>query len=89
MTVEYDRKFIKDFQVVPEYIQEAFSELNTAIEEALTIRELPQCKRLTNKGDIYRIRLGDYRVTFSLKDNSTVEFRRILSRGQIYKKHIK
>ncbi len=88
MKVEATRKFVKDFQTLPEYAQKAVSDLNTALESASMISEI-QCVKMKGSPNLYRTRLGDYRVTFCLTDNETVELRRVLTRGQIYKKHVK
>jgi hypothetical protein len=34
MTVEYDRKFIKDFQTAPQHIKTAFAEIHSDLETA-------------------------------------------------------
>ena len=89
MNVTYDRKFFKDFSTVPEYIQVSFAELREEIETVLTIREIPNCRPLKGRKDFYRIRIGDYRVTFQLVNINSIELKRFLPRGQVYKKHIK
>ena len=89
MKIEFDRKFSKDFLSLPEYMQKAISDLNKAFEKASSINEISQCKKMKGSKNLYRIRHGDYRVTLCLIDHETIEFRRVLTRGQIYKKHVK
>ena len=89
MNVTYDRKFFKDFSVVPEYVQVSFAELREEIKTLSTIREIPNCRPLKGRKGFYRIRIGDYRVTFESVDINTIELKRFLSRGQVYKKHVK
>jgi mRNA-degrading endonuclease RelE of RelBE toxin-antitoxin system len=85
MTIEYDRKFIKDFQTVPQHIKIAFAEIHSDLETALTLRKINQCRKLKGSDNMYRIRLGNYRATFYLKNPHIIEFLRILPRGQVYK----
>jgi mRNA-degrading endonuclease RelE of RelBE toxin-antitoxin system len=86
--VEATRRFVKDFQALPEYEQKAVSDFNAALVSASMVSEI-QCIKMKGSPNLYRTRLGDYRVTFCLIDNETVELRRVLTRGQIYKKHVK
>ena len=48
------------------------------------MRELPSLKRLSAGGDYYRIRVGDYRIGVTLKDE-TVAFVSCLHRKDIYR----
>ena len=89
MNVTYDRKFFKDFSTAPEYVQVSFAELREKIETISTIRKIPNCRPLKGQKDFYRIRIGDYRVTFKLVEINSIELRRFLPRGQVYKKHVK
>lgn len=89
MNVTYDRKFFKDFSIVPEYIQVSFAELSEKIKTISNIRDIQHCKQLKGTKDFYRIRIGDYRITFKIENNNTIEFRRFLPRGQVYKKQAK
>ena len=89
MNVNYDRKFFKDFSTIPEHVQVSFAELRKEFETVSTVREIPNCKPLKGKKGFYRIRIGDYRITLKLTSIDTVELIRFLSRGQVYKKHIK
>ena len=89
MNVNYDRKFFKDFSTIPEHVQVSFAELRKEFETASTVREIPNCKPLKGRKGFYRIRIGDYRVTFESVDINTIELKRFLSRGQVYKKHVK
>jgi len=89
MNVSYDRKFFKDFSSVPEYVQESFAELRNELEKVSTIRQIPNCRPLKGEKDFYRIRIGDYRVTLVSANENSIEFKRFLSRGQVYKKHVK
>ena len=89
MKITYNRKFFKDFSSVPEYIQVCFAELREELEKISTIREIPNCRPLKSAKDFYRIRINEYRVTFKSININSIELKRFLHRGQVYKKHIK
>ena len=89
MIVTFDRKFVKDISMLPEYLHESFAEVYKVCEDCQNIREIHHCEKIKGSKNLYRIRIGDYRATFKLKDVNSIEFRRFLSRGQAYKKHVK
>jgi len=88
MIVTFDRKFVKDLSVLPEYIHKSFAEIHEVCEKVSHISEIPHCGKIKGSKILYRIRIGDYRATFKLKDANSIVFRRFLSRGQVYKKHV-
>ena len=89
MNVTFDRKFVKDISILPEYIHKSFAHVHEVCEKASNIRKIPQCRKIEGSERLYRIRIDDYRATFKLKDANSIEFRRFLPRGQVYKKHVK
>ena len=89
MTVEFNKRFLKDFKVLPEYAQKAVKDIYKQISRTTTLFDVPDCKKLQGSNNLYRIRFGDYRLILLLYiSGTTVEFRRVLSRGQVYKKHV-
>ena len=54
------------------------------IETADTPNEIPNLKMLKIKGSYYRIRVGNYRIDLTLKDD-TFTFVRVLPRKDIYR----
>jgi len=89
MDVTFDRKFVKDISILPEYIHVSFAKVYEICKKASNIGEIPHCRKIEGNEKLYRIRVGDFRATFLLKDANTIVFRRFLSRGQVYKKHVK
>ena len=90
MIVEFNKCFVKDFKVLPEYAQKAVNEIHSQITETSALHNIPNCIKLQGSDNLYRVRLGDYRLILLLYiSGDTVEFRRVLSRGQAYKKHVK
>ncbi|GHT04444.1 hypothetical protein FACS189440_19370 [Bacteroidia bacterium] len=88
MNILFHRTFEKDYQILPEPIKRAVVRFIDEVKKANTLREIKDCKKLEGVENGYRVRCGDYRVLFLLivKDN-TVYIRRVLPRGQAYKKH--
>ena len=54
------------------------------VEEAETLRELPNLTTLSGASDLYRIRVGDYRIGIAF-EGGRVEFVRSLHRRDIYR----
>lgn len=48
------------------------------------LSNLPNLKKLKNADNAYRIRMGDYRIGFTL-EGDTVMFKRVLHRKDIYR----
>ena len=86
MKLEFKKSFTKDlrkkgqdrslFQRIQEIIQ--------SVEQADTIQEIHNLKKLKSKDNHFRIRLGDYRLGLTI-DNDTACFVRFLHRKEIYK----
>ena len=89
MIVEFNKRFLKDFKILPEYAQKAVKEIYRQITDASSLYDVPNCTKLQGSSNLYRIRFGDYRlIALLIISGDIVEFRRVLSRGQVYKKHI-
>lgn len=78
------RQFQKDLQ------KQASAELNNEVlnliellEEANSIRELSNVKKMKGFSNYYRIRIGDYRVGCRV-EKSTIELMRLAHRKDIY-----
>lgn len=88
MIIRYAGIFLKDLKSLPVNMRQAIALIVTKVEEAKSIREIPDCKKLQGVENAYRIRKGDYRLTFLfLVVDNVVFFQRVLPRGDIYKKH--
>jgi len=84
MIVVVLRQFQKDLQ------KQASTELNNEVlsliellEEANSIRELSNVKKMKGFSNYYRIRIGDYRVGCRVEKN-TIELMRLAHRKDIY-----
>jgi len=89
MNVEYHRNFVKDVDKLPLSAIKAVAIFVNEVKAAKTLRDVKHCKKLEAVENAYRVRCGDYRVLFLfIVKNDTVYLRRVVSRGQAYKKHI-
>lgn len=55
-----------------------------AIEQAQTLADIPHLKKLRGWKDLFRIRIGEFRVVLVLEE-ATVEFLRCLHRKDVYR----
>ena len=86
MKFEISKAFVKDTERQPKKVKLVILEVIKEIQSAKVPGEVHDCTKLKGVEDIYRIRRGLYRMTFQY-DGTTVTLRRVLPRGQIYKKH--
>jgi mRNA interferase RelE/StbE len=74
-----DLKKVKD-RVVLEPARQGIEEM----EDAATLEEVSNLKKLSGTGNFYRIRLGDYRIGVVV-EGGAVEFVRCLPRRDLYR----
>jgi len=83
--VEFRDSFAKDLKSVKDKgLLRRAKEVIESVENANTLDELHNLKKLKGSGNYFRLRAGDYRVGIALEDN-TVIFVRFLNRKDIYK----
>lgn len=88
MKVSFTKVFLKDLKQTPKDIQQTMKSVVDDIESSNKLIEIRNCKKLQGSDNAYRIRIRDYRATFLfIHIDDKVFFQRILTRGQIYKKH--
>jgi mRNA-degrading endonuclease RelE of RelBE toxin-antitoxin system len=86
MNLEISRAFVKDVEPLPKHSKKLILEVLNEIQSAKIPSEIKECTKLKGAEDLYRIRRGNYRITFEYNKSSVV-LKRVLHRGQIYKKH--
>ena len=86
MNIEISRTFVKDVEPLPTYSKKIILAVINEIQSAKNPYEIQECSKLKGVDDLYRTRRGNYRITFEY-DGSSVVLKRVLPRGQIYKKH--
>jgi mRNA-degrading endonuclease RelE of RelBE toxin-antitoxin system len=86
MKFEISKAFVKDTEPLPKKVKLVILEVIKEIQSAKVPGEVHDCTKLKGVVDIYRIRRGLYRITFQY-DGTMATLKRVLPRGQIYKKH--
>jgi mRNA-degrading endonuclease RelE of RelBE toxin-antitoxin system len=86
MDVTFSRQFGKDFERLPVYVKKATIQVIDDVKTAGNLFEITDCIAMKGHVHHYRIRRGEYRITLETEGESVL-FNRVLSRGQIYKKH--
>ena len=79
------RSFSKDIDRIPDgKIRERLMQVLLHIEQARTLTDILNLKKLKGHPSAYRIRVGDYRLCFFLRGN-TIELVRFLNRRDVYR----
>ena len=88
MKIIYHKSFFKDAEkmAASKTASDMLKILIDNIEAANRLANVIGCKPLSGVKNGYRIRRGDYRILLLYKDN-IVYLRRVIARGQAYKKH--
>ncbi|MEI6815345.1 MAG: type II toxin-antitoxin system RelE/ParE family toxin [Bacteroidota bacterium] len=77
--------FLKDISKIKDKkVQESIKEVIKNIEDADSIKEIKNLKKMKNCQDAFRIRINDYRIGIFIEGN-VVEFNRILHRKEVYR----
>ena len=85
MKVEFRKSFEKDLSKIRD--EDLLLRIRAVIEEvenALTLLEMSNIKKLKADGDYYRIRVGDYRIGLT-EDEGAITFVRVLHRKEMYR----
>jgi mRNA interferase RelE/StbE len=83
--VEFRGSFAKDLKSINDKaLLKRVKELIEAAEQADSLAEMPNLKKLKGGGNYFRFRVGDYRVGVALEDDRLI-FVRVLNRKDIYK----
>ena len=79
------RSFSKDIDRIPDgKIRERLMQVLLHIEQASTLTDILNLKKLKGHASAYRIRVGDYCLCFFLRGN-TIELVRFLNRREVYR----
>jgi mRNA interferase RelE/StbE len=85
VNAQFAESFLKDLRTVKDKgLLRRVRELIEGIEQAQSLVELSNVKRLKGGGHYYRARVGDYRVGLVI-ENEVVTFVRFLNRKEIYR----
>jgi mRNA interferase RelE/StbE len=84
MQVEFLEKFGKDLdKLTQSYVKDAVTKAIIRVEQANTLSEISNVKKLTGHKSAYRIRIGDFRIGIFV-DGNKVQFARVADRKDIY-----
>ena len=85
MLVKFSRIFLDDLeQIGDRKLKARIIKTIVKIDEASSLDDIPNLKKLHGTNDHYRLRLGDYRFGLIVRDD-TVIFVRFLHRKEIYR----
>jgi mRNA interferase RelE/StbE len=85
MQTKFRQKFSKDITSIKDKaILKQIREVIIAVEEASSLHDLKNLKKLKGTSSAYRVKIGDSRLGFFLEQD-TIEFTRFLHRKDIYK----
>ncbi len=85
MKVAFRDSFARDVKAVRDSsLLKRLKEVIEAVEDADSLADLPNLKKLKANKNYFRIRVGDYRVGLAL-ENDAIVFVRFLNRKDIYK----
>jgi mRNA interferase RelE/StbE len=85
MNVVFLAQFARDIEKLRlQTIREQIAETIEVVEQAQTMADITNLKKLKGFKTAYRIRFGDYRIGVFI-ENDTVEFARVVHRKDIYK----
>ena len=85
MEVEFRKSFEKDLSKLrDEALLARIKAVILEIEDAETLEDVSNVKKLKAEGDYYRLRVGDYRIGI-LVDEDVVVFARVLHRKEVYR----
>jgi mRNA interferase RelE/StbE len=83
--IEFRKSFEKDLSKLrDEALLARIKAVILEIEDAETLEDVSNVKKLKAEGDYYRLRVGDYRIGI-LVDEDVVVFVRVLHRKEVYR----
>ena len=86
MNVEFKDSFAKDLKSVKDKgLLQCVKGVIESVDKANSLSEIQNLKKLKGSGNFYRLRVGDFRIGISFK-NDIVIFVRFLYRKDIYKR---
>jgi mRNA interferase RelE/StbE len=84
MKYDYENSYLRDAKKLPESLREPLQNVILSVKEAKTLKGIPNLKKLSGYKNVYRIRVGEYRIGLYVEED-TVVFTRILPRKEIYR----
>jgi len=84
MNIIFKSSFIRDGKKIPLILRSELGDAITLIENAKSLQDIPNLKKLKGNSTAYRIRINNYRLCF-FYENETVTLVRFLPRKDVYR----
>lgn len=89
MKLRYSKSFKKSYDKQSGKLKESIIRVIKEVKNAKSLNDITDCKRVVNTENIYRIRIGDFRIFFFY--NTTIQdddvfFIALVPRGEAYDK---
>lgn len=85
MNVEFRKSFEKDLEGLRDTsLLKKIKSVIEEVENAVSLAEVNNVKKLKADGDYYRIRVGDYRIGIAVSEDVVI-FVRVLHRREVYR----
>jgi len=86
MNIEIKKTFSRDTKKIQDKkLLNSILEVIKNIQQASSISDIPNMKKMEGGNNHYRIRLGDYRLGLYVDNNQTIFIVRFLHRKEIYR----
>ena len=85
MTATFRKSFLRDLKKLKDAkVRGRVRGVIEAVEEADSLSDLPEVKKMSGSSGYYRVRIGSHRIGLAVEGDE-VEFVRVLDRKDIYK----
>lgn len=84
MEIKYNTSFFRDAKKSPFQIHSSLKQVLEIIEQAASLKQIPDLKKLKGHKTAYRVKLNDYRICFYY-ENDILTFARFLPRKEVYR----
>lgn len=87
MLLKFDRSFQKALEKIKD--EKLFEKIRLIIEnceEATSLKDVKNLRKIIGFRNYYRIKLGQYRLGIELENSKTIRFITVLHRKEIYRK---
>ena len=85
MELVFLRSFIQDFKATREpAVRRKVERAVKQLQQAVSLKDIPNLRKLEGYRNAYRIRIGDHRIGFLLVDGK-IELQRLANRRDIYR----
>ena len=87
MTVLFEQSFLKSIKKLKnKQVAKKVERIIDLLKAAKYLKDIPSLKKLKGTDNIYRIRIGDYRMLFEKQGNQVIILLVVAHRKEIYKK---